>query len=136
MQMQIQALLVVEEGKVPRESNTRFNIKVAKPSVFNKEVEKVEGFIVACKLYLRMKIRGETIEKQIQWILSYIQGELANVQKKNILEDLELEKVEFKSVGEFLLELKKEFSGEDGELVKVAELRKIEQRGGTIEEFI
>jgi len=29
-------------------------------------------------------------------------------------------------VGEFLLELKKEFSRGDGELVKVAELRKIE----------
>jgi len=119
-------LLVVGEEKVTRESNTRFNIEMAKPSVFSKEAGKVEGFIVACKLYLRMKIKEGTIEKQIQWILSYIQGELANVWKKNILEDLELEKVEFKPVREFLLELKKEFSGEDGELVKVAELRKIE----------
>ena len=58
-------MLVVGEGKVTREFNTRFNIEVAKPSVFSKEAEKIEGFIIVCKLYLRMKIRGGTIEKQI-----------------------------------------------------------------------
>jgi len=37
--------------------------------------------------------------------------------------------------GEFLLELKKEFGG-DKELVKVAELRRMEQGGKTMEEFV
>jgi len=41
------------------------------------------------------------------------------------LKDLESGEVEFESVEEFLLELKKEFRGEDEELVKVAELRRI-----------
>ena len=46
--------------------------------------------------------------------------------KENILEDLEMKKTEFGSVGEFLLELRKEFREEDKELVKVAELRRVE----------
>ena len=47
-----------------------------------------------------------------------------NVWKKNLLEDLESEEVEFRSAGEFLLELKKEFGGGDKELVKIVELKK------------
>ena len=47
-----------------------------------------------------------------------------NVWKKNLLEDLESEEVEFRSAGEFLLELKKEFGGEDEELVKIVKLKK------------
>jgi len=56
--------------------------------------------------------------------------------KKNILEDLELGKVEFKSAGEFLLELKKEFREGDEELVRGAELENVEQEGRTMEKFI
>ena len=48
--------------------------------------------------------------------------------KENILEDLEAE--------EFLTELKREFGGGDEEVVKVTELRKLEQGGRTMEEFV
>jgi len=64
---------------------------VATILVFNGEVEKVEEFIIVCRLYLKMKIRNITIEEQIQWILFYMQKGLANVWKENILEDLETE---------------------------------------------
>ena len=47
-----------------------------------------------------------------------------NVWKKNLLEDLESEEVEFRLAEEFLLELKKEFGGGDKELVKIVELKK------------
>ena len=53
-----------------------------------------------------------------------------------MLEDLELEEVEFGLAEKFLLELKREFGGEDEELVKVADLKKIEQEGRMIEEFV
>ena len=65
-----------------------------------------------------------------------MQKGLANMQKENLLEDLELEKVEFRSAREFLLKLKKEFGRGDKESVKVAKLKKIEQEERTIEKFI
>jgi len=71
-------------------------------------------------------MRGILVEKQIQWVLSYIQGGLADVWKKNILEDLKGELLEYENVGEFLVDIRKEFGGGDEELVKVAELRRLE----------
>jgi len=49
-----------------------------------------------------------------------------DIWKENVLEDLESRKVEFESAEEFLLELKKEFGGEDEESVKVVELKRVE----------
>lgn len=46
-------------------SNTGSNIKVAKPLVFNEKAGKVGGFIIAYKLYLRMRMRGVSVEEQI-----------------------------------------------------------------------
>ena len=38
--------------------------------------------------------------------------------------------------GEFLLDLKKEFDRADNKIMKVVKLKKVEQRGKTIEEFV
>ena len=88
------------------------------------------------KLYLNIKIRGTVVEEQIQQILSYVQGGFADVQKKNILKDLEGGSLEYETAGEFSVDIKKEFGGEDKETVKVAELKIIEQGGKTMEKFI
>ena len=109
---------------------------MAKPPVFNGEAGRIGGFITAYKLYLRIKIRKATVEEQVQWILSYVQGGSADVWKENILEDLEAGEVEYKSAGEFLAGLKRKFGGGDEEMVKVAELRKLEQGGRTMEKFV
>jgi len=53
-----------------------------------------------------------------------------------MLEDLEGELLEYKNIGEFLADIRKEFRGGDKELVKVAELRRLEQREKTKEEFV
>ena len=53
-----------------------------------------------------------------------------------MLEELEAGELEFETVGEFLAEIKKEFRGGEEELVKIAELKKLEQRRRTMEEFV
>ena len=52
------------------------------------------------------------------------------------MEELESGEVEYESVEEFLICLKKEFGGGEEESVKVAELRKLEQGGRIMEEFV
>jgi len=61
---------------------------------------------------------------------------LADAWKKNVLENLETREVEFGLAGKFLLELKKKFGGGIQKLVKVAKLKKVEQRERNMEEFI
>ena len=53
-----------------------------------------------------------------------------------MLEELEAEELEFETVGEFLAEIKKEFGRGEEKLVKVVELRKLEQEGKMMEEFV
>ena len=66
----------------------------------------------------------------------YVQGESVDIWKENILEDLEAGEVEYESAGEFLAEIKREFGGGEKELVKVAELKKLEQGEKTMEKFV
>lgn len=58
------------------------------------------------------------------------------MQKENILEDLESENLEYETTEEFLVDLKKEFRGRDKEVVKVTELKRLEQEEKIIEEFV
>ena len=117
-------------------SNMGPYMEVAKPAIFNGEAGRVEGFIIACRLFLRMKLKGATVEEQVQWVLSYIQGGTADVWKENMMEELEVEEVEFESVEEFLTYLKKEFGRGEKESVKAVELRKLEQEEKTMEKFV
>ena len=68
MQMQIQTLLAEGAGEeaVPREIGRGGEGKVAKPQIFNGTLSKVAGFITACKLYIRIKMREELVEEQVQ----------------------------------------------------------------------
>jgi len=52
------------------------------------------------------------------------------------MEELETGEIEFKSAGEFLAEIRREFGEGDEESVKVVELKKIEQGGRMMEEFV
>ena len=72
IQAQIQALLIATKVGIMGGFNIGSGIEVIKPLVFSREVEKVEGFITACKLCLKLKMREITIEEQIQWILLYV----------------------------------------------------------------
>jgi len=99
-------------------------MEVAKPAIFSGEVGRIGGFITACRLYIKIRLRGNTVEEQVQWVLTYVQGGSADVWKENIMEELESREVEYESVEELFTYLKKEFGGGEEESVKAAELRK------------
>jgi len=140
MQAQIQALLAAAGGNGGERgaagSNMGSHMEVAKPAIFNGEAGRVGGFITACRLYIKMRLRGNAVEEQVQWVLTYVQGGSADVWKENVMEELEAGEMEYESVEEFFTDLRKEFSGGEEESVKAAELRKLEQGGKTMEEFV
>ena len=139
IQAQIQTLLAggaVGGEAVLREVGRGEGAEVAKIQIFDGISSKVAGFIMVCKLYIRMRLREEPVEEQVQWILSYVQEGTADVWKENVIEELETREVEYEMVEDFLSSLKKEFGGGKEESVKAAELRKLEQGGRMMEEFV
>ena len=77
MQVQIQALLAVAGGAGAGAggavgSNTGSYMEVAKPAIFSGEAGRVGGFIMACRLYIKIKLRGNMVEEQVQWVLTYV----------------------------------------------------------------
>ena len=59
-----------------------------------------------------------------------------DIWKENIMEELESGEVEYESVEEFFTNLKREFGEGEEEMMKVAELKWLEQGGKTMEEFV
>jgi len=57
---------VIEEEAAPREVGRRGEAEVVKPPIFDGTSSKITGFITACKLYMRMRMREESVEGQIQ----------------------------------------------------------------------
>jgi len=138
MQAQIQALLAAGGGGTggAMGSNAGPSMEVAKLAIFNGEAGRVGGFITACRLYIKMKLKGNTVEEQIQWVLTYVQGGSADVWKENVMEELESGEMEYETAEEFFTDLRKEFGGGEEESVKAAELRRMEQGGKTMEEYV
>ena len=140
MQAQIQALLAAQGGVGERGgavgSSLGSHMEMAKPAIFNGEAEKVGGFVTVCRLYLKMKIREGTLEEQVIWVLSYVQGGSADVWKENMIEELEAGEMKYESIEEFFTSIKKEFREGEEEATKVVELRRLEQGGRSMEEFV
>jgi len=104
--------------------------------MFNGTASKVSDFLIVYRLYIKIKMRDIMMEEQVQWVLSYMQRGLADVWKKNMIEDLESRSLSYITIGEFLSDLKEEFSSEDNKMIKITELKKVEQRSKTMEEFV
>jgi len=59
-----------------------------------------------------------------------------DIQKKNIMKDLENNSLKFLIVGDFFTDLKQEFGKRNNKLLKVTELKKIEQESEMMKEFV
>jgi len=64
MQAQLQVLVEREVGG--KEGVVATSMKVARPQVFDGISSKVSGFVMACRLYIRIKIWEVVVEEQIQ----------------------------------------------------------------------
>jgi len=53
-----------------------------------------------------------------------------------MLDNLEVGNLEYKIAENFLVDLKKKFSGRDKKAVKIVELKRLEQENKTMEEFV
>ena len=137
MQARIKELGVKQGGRaVVAQTQDWSSVKVAKLLIFNRNTSKILGFLIACRLYIRTRLKNTSVKEQIQWVLSYIQRDLADIWEDNIMKNLENESLEFPIVEQFLADLKQEFGNRDNELVKIAELKKVKQGSKTIEMFI
>jgi len=54
-------------------------VEVARPQVFSGKIEEVSTFVNTAQLYIRMKMTEEVGAIQVAWVLSYMQGGIAEV---------------------------------------------------------
>ena len=60
---------------------------MAKPPLFSGRMEEVSTFINTAHLYLSMKMTGELEVTKMAWVLAYMQGEIAEAWKNNLLDE-------------------------------------------------
>jgi len=63
-------------------------VEVARPQIFSEKMEEVSAFINAACIYTRMKMIEEAVTTQVAWVLSYVQGGVAEAWKDNLLDKL------------------------------------------------
>ena len=52
-------------------------MEVARPQVFSGKIEEVSTFVNVACLYIRIKMTEEIAVIQVAWVLSYVQGGIA-----------------------------------------------------------
>lgn len=104
--------------------------------MFDRAANKISEFLIVYRLYIRMRIRNVVVEEQIQWVLLYVQEGLIDIEKKNVIENLENRNLSYATMREFLSDLEEEFGRDNNEIIKIAKLKIVEQENKTTEEFV
>jgi len=104
--------------------------------LFDGKREKVVGFINACRLYISMRMKGTGEKEKILWVLTYVQGGVAEVWKENVLEERRQRVSAVETVEELFTKMREEFGEFDEESRKVDELRLLEQGGRTCNKYV
>ena len=68
LQQQVNTMLLQQQGS---------QVEVTRPQVFSRKMKEVSVFINAAYIYIRMKMTEEAATTQVAWVLSYIQGGVA-----------------------------------------------------------
>jgi len=99
-------------------------------------MEKVSTFINAARIYIRMKMTEKAATTQVAWVLSYVQGGVAEAWKDNLLDKLAKGESEVKSAELLFTKIRNDFGETSEEERKIEQLRTIEQGGRTCDEYM
>ena len=107
-----------------------------KPQVFNKRMEEVSAFINVARIYIRMKMTEEAATTQVAWVLSYVQGGVAEAWKDNLMDELAKRESEMEIAEQLFSKIRNDFGEISEEERKIEQLRTIEQGNRTCDEYI
>ena len=111
-------------------------VEVARPQVFSGRMEEVSAFVNAARLYIRMKMTEEAAATQVAWVLSYVQGGVAEAWKDNLLDELAKGESEVETAEQLFTKIRDDFGETSEEERKIEQLRMIEQGGRTCDEYV
>jgi len=111
-------------------------VKVARPQVFSGKMKEVSMFVNTARLYIRMKMTEETAMTQVVWVLSYVQGGIAEAWKDNLLDELAKGESEVESVKQLFTKIRNNFGEILEEERKIEQLGTIEQGERTYDEYV
>ena len=111
-------------------------MEIARPQVFSGKMEEVSAFVNAAHLYIRMKMTEEAVVTQVAWVLSYVQGGIAEAWKDNLLDELAKGESEVKTAEQLFTKIRNDFGEISEKERKIEQLRTIEQGGRTCDEYV
>jgi len=127
LQQQVNTMLLQQQGS---------RVEIARPQVFSGKMEEVSAFVNAAHLYIRMKITEEVAATQVAWVLSYIQGGIAEAWKDNLLNELAKRKSKVELAEQLFTKIRNNFGETLEEERKIEQLRTIEQEERTCNEYV
>jgi len=83
-----------------------------------------------------MKMVEEAAATQVAWVLSYVQGEVVEAWKDNLLDKLAKGESEVESTEQLFTKIRDNFGETSEEERKIEQLRTIEQGGRTYNEYV
>ena len=111
-------------------------VEVTRSQVFSRKMKEVSAFINATCIYIRMKMTKEAVTTQVAWVLSYVQGGVAEAWKDNLLDELAKGESEVETVEQLLSKIRNDFGETSEEERKIEQLRTIEQGGRTCDKYV
>jgi len=111
-------------------------MEAALPPKFSGERGQVVGFINVCCLFIQMRMGQVGSRSRISWVLSYVQGGVAEIWKNNVLDEISKGTSMVNTEEELFTKIQQEFGEFNEESRKVDELRVLEQGGKTVDEYV